>query len=379
VRWYRSTARLDLPRGQDTPLALELAERADGKGKDYRAQIFVNGWLIGRHLADTGPQSRFVIPSGLLQEHGTNTVALAVWSTHDGSGPASARLVDLGASAGGIPVQAVRAPSYDAKTYAKAPTGAEVTVAGEPFLRAGGTGRATVSFHVPEKAARDVDLSLKTPDGWTAKADDPTHFARVAPGATVTARYTVTAPADPVPYALLSATASYRQDGRTATTTGERAVQVPPPAPAGDVYVSDLPLVRAVNGWGPVERDTSNGENAAGDGHTLSIGGTTYAKGLGGHADSYVRVHLGGVCTRFTATVGVDDEVGDNGSVSFKVTADGRDLFTSPTLRGTDPGTPVDVDVTGARWLDLTVDGGGDVSTDHADWAAARLSCGGGA
>ncbi|MGW1562484.1 beta-galactosidase [Streptomyces sp. NPDC002144] len=376
LRWYRTTARLDLPRGQDTPLALELA---DGKGgKDYRAQIFVNGWLIGRYLAGTGPQSRFVIPSGLLDEHGTNTIATAVWSTHDGSGPGSVRLVGLGASAGGIPIGTVRAPSYDPKTYADPPTGAEVTVTAEPFLSAGEAGRATVSFHVREKAARDVDLTLKAPDGWTAKADDPTHFARVAPGATVTARYTVTPPADTVPYALLSATASYGQSGRTATTTGERAVQVPPPAPAGDVYVSDLPLVRAVNGWGPVEKDTSNGENVPGDGHTLTIAGTTYAKGLGVHADSQVRVYLGGLCTRFTATVGVDDEVGDSGSVSFKVTADGRDLLTTPTLRGSDPGTPVDVDVTGARWLDLTVDSGGDVSTDHADWAVAHLTCTGG-
>jgi hypothetical protein len=143
--------------------------------------------------------------------------------------------------------------------------------------------------------------------------------------------------------------------------------------------VSDLTLVKAVNGWGPVEKDASNGENAAGDGRPLSIGGTTYAKGLGVHANSKVRVYLGGGCTRFTATAGVDDEVGDNGSVSFQVIADGRTLATTPVLYGSDGGTPVDVDVTGARWLDLLVDGDGDVSTDHADWADAKLTCGGGA
>jgi len=378
VRWYRTTARLDLPRGQDSPLALELTDGEGEGAKDYRAQIFVNGWLIGRYLADTGPQSRFVIPSGLLNEHGTNTIALAVWSTSEGAGPGSARLISLGASAGGTEIGTVPAPSYDAKTYSDAPAGAQVAVDAEPFLSAGEAGRATVSFHIPEKAARDVDLSLKAPDGWTVTTDDPTHFARVAPGATVTGEYTVTPPADPVPYAVLSATASYQQNGRAAKLTGERAVQVPPPAPPGDSYVSDLPLARAVNGWGPVEKDTSNGEDAAGDGRPLTIGGTTYAKGLGVHADSQVRVYLGGACTRFTAGVGVDDEVGDNGSVSFKVTADGRDLYTSPTIQGSDAGTPVDVDVTGARWLDLTVDSGGDVSTDHADWADAHLTCTGG-
>ena len=33
------------------------------------------------------------------------------------------------------------------------------------------------------------------------------------------------------------------------------------------------------NGWGPVERNLSNGEQAAGDGRTLTINGTTYAQG----------------------------------------------------------------------------------------------------
>jgi hypothetical protein len=42
------------------------------------------------------------------------------------------------------------------------------------------------------------------------------------------------------------------------------------------------------NGWGPVERDTSNGEQAAGDGHTMSINGATFTKGLGAHANSSI-------------------------------------------------------------------------------------------
>jgi NPCBM/NEW2 domain len=73
--------------------------------------------------------------------------------------------------------------------------------------------------------------------------------------------------------------------------------------------VSDLSFVSSSNGWGPVERDTSNGEQAAGDGHPITIRGTVYAKGLGVHADSDVAFFLGGNCSRFTATVGIDDEV----------------------------------------------------------------------
>ncbi|MDX2759460.1 beta-galactosidase [Streptomyces europaeiscabiei] len=380
VRWYRTSARLDLPQGQDNAIALDLAE-AEGGGTGYRAQIFVNGWLIGRYLPDTGPQTRFVIPKGILREQGGNTIALAVWSTKAGAGPGSAKLVDLGATAGGIKIGTVTAPSYDAKTYAMPDAGARVTVDAEPFLSTGTAAEVPVSVTVPKDAptARNVELTLKVPDGWTATTDDTTRFARVRPGDTVTADYTVTPPTDPVHYAVLSATAKLTQPGRPGTVTGVRAVQVPPPGLSADADVSDLTLVKAVNGWGPVEKDTSNGENAAGDGRPLSIGGTTYAKGLGVHANSQVRVYLGGGCTRFTATAGVDDEVGDNGSVSFEVIADGRSLFDSPVRYGSDGGTAVDVDVTGARWLDLLVDGDGDVSTDHADWADAKLTCSGGA
>ncbi|WP_128375662.1 beta-galactosidase [Streptomyces cavernae] len=380
VRWYRTSARLALPQGQDNAIALDLAQ-AEGGGTGYRAQIFVNGWLIGRYLPDTGPQTRFVIPKGILREQGTNTIALAVWSTKSGAGPSSARLVGLGASAGGIKVDTVAAPSYNAKTYAMPDSGARVTVDAEPFLNTGAAAKVPVTLSVPKDAptARNVELALKVPDGWTATTGDTTRFGRVRPGDTVTADYTVTPPGDPVHYAVLSATAKLTQPGRPGTVTGVRAVQVPPPGLSADAHVSDLTLVKAVNGWGPVEKDTSNGENAAGDGRPLSIGGTTYAKGLGVHANSRIRVYLGGGCTRFTATAGVDDEVGDSGSVSFQVIADGRSLTTTPVVRGSDGGTDIDVDVSGARWLDLLVDGDGDVSTDHADWADAKLTCEGGA
>jgi hypothetical protein len=51
-------------------------------------------------------------------------------------------------------------------------------------------------------------------------------------------------------------------------------------------YVSDLALTVVSNGWGPLERDRSNGDLAAGDGSPLTLNGVTYAKGLGVHAPS---------------------------------------------------------------------------------------------
>ena len=42
---------------------------------------------------------------------------------------------------------------------------------------------------------------------------------------------------------------------------------------------------------------------------TLTINGVTFAKGLGAHAASDVSYFLGGACTRFKASIGIDDEV----------------------------------------------------------------------
>jgi len=142
-------------------------------------------------------------------------------------------------------------------------------------------------------------------------------------------------------------------------------------------YVSDLPFVSSTNGWGPIERDESNGEQAAADGRTLTLNGATYAKGLGIHAASDVRVAIPSGCTTFTAVIGVDDEVGANGSVTFQVFGDAASLFTSAIKRGTDAGQAISVNVSGRSQLRLVVAAGGDgVDSDHADWADAKLACG---
>ena len=128
-----------------------------------------------------------------------------------------------------------------------------------------------------------------------------------------------------------------------------------PPAPTGQPWVSDLEWIDSSNGWGPVERDKSNGEDGARDGGPLTLDGTQYAKGLGTHAPSSVSVRLGGNCSAFTAKVGVDDEMEDRGKVSFKVAVDGVAKYTSDLLTGTSPTVPVTVDVTGGQVLTLQV------------------------
>ena len=149
---------------------------------------------------------------------------------------------------------------------------------------------------------------------------------------------------------------------------------MPPTAPSGTVNVSDLTFLSATNGWGPVERDQSVGGQAAGDGTPLKLGGTVYAKGLGTNSPSDVQVYLGGKCSRFTATVGIDN--GDPGSSTFSVTLDGKILTTTPVLTGQSTPVTIDVPVTDGQILDLNVgDGGNGNGNDHGDWADPILTC----
>jgi glucose/arabinose dehydrogenase len=154
----------------------------------------------------------------------------------------------------------------------------------------------------------------------------------------------------------------------------------PPPPPPGSqtTFLSDLtPVGTPVNGWGPYERDRSNGEQNAGDGRTLTIAGVTYAKGLGVHATSDIRYSIPSTCT-LAAQAGVDDEVGNSGSVRFEVwNGTSARLYQSPVKYGWDGPASVSVALTGVTSLRLVVTDAGDGNgADHADWADAKVSCG---
>ncbi|MFG1608410.1 glycoside hydrolase family 97 catalytic domain-containing protein [Actinoplanes sp. NPDC049265] len=210
-----------------------------------------------------------------------------------------------------------------------------------------------------------------------ASGGDPVTAARLRGGQSLSGDWTLTAPTGVTGPADLPIVATYRWHGETVHVEQAVRLFIPPPAPTGDAWVSDLPFLNESNGWGPIERDRSNGENAPADGNPITLRGTVYPKGLGTHAPAEVTVWLGGACTSFTASAGVDDEVTSPGSVAFEVLGDDRSLTTTGVLRGTDPAQPITADVTGVNRLTLRVtDGGDNKNFDHADWAAARLTCG---
>jgi hypothetical protein len=108
VTWYRTSFRLDLPKSQDTAVALRFGGAIP---QGARVNFFLNGWNLGLYGADIGPQTEFTLPAGLLRQDGRNTLALAVIAEQNASiGPLS--LVTVGTQRGGVPVSDVPSPGY---------------------------------------------------------------------------------------------------------------------------------------------------------------------------------------------------------------------------------------------------------------------------
>lgn len=149
------------------------------------------------------------------------------------------------------------------------------------------------------------------------------------------------------------------------------------------VYLSDLEAIDVCS-HGGLKRDTNYRANGP-----LRLGGKAYAKSILIHAEkqdegsgAQVTYELAGPLReahRFRALIGVDDEGDQRGSIVFKVElctrGDWKELFRSDLLRGGPEAqrVPVDVDITGAEKLRLSVDGGSNIECDHAAWAEARL------
>jgi hypothetical protein len=104
--WLRTSFRLDLPKGHDIQLGLAFGDATKPRSaRENRALIFVNGWNMGQFIAHIGPQRTFVIPPGLLDPNGENTIALAVSSDGKaGNALEPVRLVTLRAVRGGVPL-----------------------------------------------------------------------------------------------------------------------------------------------------------------------------------------------------------------------------------------------------------------------------------
>ncbi|HEY3502989.1 MAG TPA: NPCBM/NEW2 domain-containing protein [Actinocatenispora sp.] len=222
-----------------------------------------------------------------------------------------------------------------------------------------------------------VSASLTAPAGWTVRATSPRTAPALPSGRSLSTQWTVTPPAGTPPGTYpLAVTSAYAWDGHHASVSGATSVLVAVPPAAGTYDVSDLDWLSADNDWGPVERDTSNGETAAGDGHTITINGATYAKGLGTNAPSQITYYVGKRCSSLTTDVGIDDE--KDGSValaSFQIYADGVAVADSGQMTAADAARHLTADLTGASIVQLVANDEGSANSDHTDWAGPVLTC----
>ncbi|KAG6916276.1 hypothetical protein DXG01_007562 [Tephrocybe rancida] len=82
VGFFRTTFTLDLPEGYDVPLSIEFAPAAG----HYRAQLYINGWQMGKRVANIGPQTVFPVHQGILNYSGENVIGVSLWALGEEEG-----------------------------------------------------------------------------------------------------------------------------------------------------------------------------------------------------------------------------------------------------------------------------------------------------
>ena len=233
IGWYRTNFALNLPGRGYIPVDVQIGGPGPGAGTaDYRAFIYVNGWLIGRYVNNVGPQHQFYVPAGILNDHGANTLAVAVWGL-DGSGGGldQVSLVAAGNQAGGVAVAPVASPGYSAAVYGP-PSPPQPTLAAISSSElAQGTFTVTATLRNPAgQPLTGAAASLSVPSGWTVSPAGAASLGTVAPGRSAAERFTVTAPSTGLSPGVLNllAKATYRAGpGGTRSLINAAQVQVP--------------------------------------------------------------------------------------------------------------------------------------------------------
>lgn len=80
ARFYTTTFHLNIDSDLDVPLGIELSAPA---GTVARVMIWVNGYQYGKYVPHMGPQTRFPVPPGVINNRGLNTLALSLWAQTD--------------------------------------------------------------------------------------------------------------------------------------------------------------------------------------------------------------------------------------------------------------------------------------------------------
>lgn len=81
VRFYLTSFSLDVDEDLDAPLGVAFSAP---EGTVARVMFWINGYQYGKYLPHIGPQTVFPVPPGVLNNRGSNTLAVSLWAQTDG-------------------------------------------------------------------------------------------------------------------------------------------------------------------------------------------------------------------------------------------------------------------------------------------------------
>lgn len=94
IRFYVSNFTLDIDEDLDVPLGLSFSSPA---GTVARAMFWINGYQYGKYVPHIGPQTVFPVPPGVINNRGSNSIAVSIWAqTDDGARLDEVKLVSYG-------------------------------------------------------------------------------------------------------------------------------------------------------------------------------------------------------------------------------------------------------------------------------------------
>jgi len=137
------------------------------------------------------------------------------------------------------------------------------------------------------------------------------------------------------------------------------------------IHLSSMDITKMTSGWGkPVA-------NKSIENKPLTMAGKIYDTGIGTHATSVMYIDLKGQAQRFTAIVGLDNEINNapQASIFFQIIGDGKEIFKTPIIKAGSKPIEIDIDLKGIKTLILVVRPDKDGRDfDHANWADAKIT-----
>ncbi len=145
--------------------------------------------------------------------------------------------------------------------------------------------------------------------------------------------------------------------------------QVRPVVQINGVYLDTLKPIEATQEFGVLQINQNIVQKP------MRIQHKYFARGLGSHSKARIVYDIAGrEFRRFQCWVGADSENQAVSSITFTIQVDGEKRWESGLMTAQDPARLVNIDVTGAKTLELVVGDAGDGNVcDHADFGDAKL------